>query len=256
MSRYEARFNELMAELKNDFWDDNPVWLAKTLRKAGLLNVQNTLNTLNKEQMRTTPPTRQETTAVELTLFDNWPNGKRPKEGEEGHDRARWKMTVEVWNQPEPEPIWGKSGNKSGNSVYKGTAILMDEKQMTAYLKDKRAGRNTKEAWDSGDMAVLADRLEVLVSGGALVGPLIWGANRKSFSKGMMVVVENVGTDQMSATVCFADDGILELGATSKAGLPLWTTTTTKGKPLAGNIVSQCRATSRSDYSSWRTAKF
>lgn len=44
-------------------------------------------------------------TAAQMSVFDNWIEfgGHRPKRGEAGHNRDRWKATFQVWTQPAAE---------------------------------------------------------------------------------------------------------------------------------------------------------
>lgn len=247
-----AHFDWLLAQMR-DYWDTDATYMARSIREMGLANAASVLNRMGKETW-TTPPALAEITAVEATVWDNWhsTNGKRPKEGQPNHDKARRKVTVEVWNAPVGVAMWG-GGNRAQNSIYSGTAIIMDHAALSSYIADKRAGKKIKEPWSPGtphgDLALFLEQLREQYPE-ALIGPLCWTSNKKAFVPGMAVVVEQVeNVKQMRVTVMYPD------GAHQFA---LWSTKRPNGTTISGKhgeVAYQCRATNRADQSAWRNSK-
>lgn len=247
-------FNWLLATLK-PYWDMDRAFMARVLKSMGQENAASTLNRMRSEARRTTPPTMGEITALEATFWDNWHHtgGRKPRENKEAnHDRARFKLEIEVWNAPVGTAMWG-GGNKTQNSIFKGSAIAMDRKALTSYLKDKREGKKINKAWaDDPDLASFADSLDALSDRypDALIGPLCWTANKKMFVPGMAVMVENAGdAKSMVASIMFPD---------GYHALKRWTTKRANGTSIKGpndELALQCRATNRIDQTAWRNEK-
>jgi len=250
-----AYFDALLAEMK-PYWDADSAYRARTISGMGVLNATTTLNQLGKEAARTTPPSLSEITAVEVTVWDNWAHtgGKRPSERkkEANYDKQRWKVEVEIFNAPEGSPIFG-GGNAAPNSIYRGTAIAMEPDPLMKYVNDKREGKKIKTAWkDDPDLSIWADELDELATQRSDIhlGPLVWTANKRVFSRGMGVIVENIGTKQMRVTVLYPD---------GHHRFSRWTSKATGGREIKsadGNSTAvQCRASNRPDLTTWRTAK-
>lgn len=247
-------FEWLNAQMR-EFWNE-PHYRARSLQAMGILNATTTLNQMKKETKRTTPPSVGEITAVEVTVWDNWAynGGKKPSEWkkEPNYDKQRFKVEIEVFNQPEGEPIFG-GGNASPNSIYRGTAIAFTPDKLGKYLADKREGKKIKLAWkDDAELAAFADDLDALAASrpDALIGPLCWTANGKAFVPNMAAMIENADDLKQMRVSIFYPDGCHQFTR--------WTTKATGGREIKGpngEVAHQCRATNRADQSAWRNQK-
>ncbi len=250
-----AHFDWLNAQMRQ-YWKADSAYRARSLSAMGILDATTTLNTMKKETKRTTPPSAGEVTAVEVTVWDNWSynGGKRPSERlkQPNYDKQRWKIEVEIFNQPEGEPIYG-GGNASPNSIYKGTALGLDHASLIKYLAEKRAPKKGKGWVGDNELLAWADELESLSSANPdiHVGPLVWTLNKKSFNRGMGIAVEDIGDPKQMRVTLIYPDGAHKFSR--------WVSKGTGGHTIkSGDGYStgvQCRATNRADQSAWRTSK-
>ena len=247
-----AHFEELARQMM-PYWQGDLAYVARTLNLIGPDRATNALNTLRKETRRTTPPTFEEVTAIEITVWDNWSptGGRKPSERkkEPNYDKARWKAEIELWNIPAPDQIWGR-GNRAQNSIYEGTAITLDQAKLARYLSEKREGKRIKDPW-TDDLGAWADTLEDWSTQHPdwMIGPLCWTANKKLFVPGLAVLIDKVGKKDMAAIVT-VPGGSFEFKR--------WTSKRANGSVIKGpngEAALQCRATSRVDQSAWRNAK-
>lgn len=193
-------------------------------------------------------PLPRDITAIQTSLFDNWPSG-RPVKGVP----SRYGLAMEVWTQ-EPDKIVIQKGRKP-NFMFKAQMALMDSANLKRQVADIRR-KKRRTPLDPEYLDAL-DQLGDAIEGNAMRVGLINTAindDKSGYDRGryyhanQFVLVEMEGNEVISAKAIFGtgDDDTIDLApfADKDAG----------GNAFARNVVSQSRhASCDMVQSSWAT---
>jgi len=189
----------------------------------------------NRRRTEAPFPDPSKVTAAQMSVFDNWIEygGKRPKRGEPGHDRDRWKVTMDLWTTPA-----ATLDLKTDKPAFSGTSHLWTGADIVKRHEGRKESFRLPKVLNPAfrqEIAAMARSIDKSARMGFVYTPM---GKTIAYHDALYLIADNSALeahDIFKIVVAFADGRSFAFQSFQNR--------TSKGNPLEGNCFAHSRMT-------------